>query len=156
MKNKLIATFLLFLVGCSSGGGTTGGMGHLIEAENSDNSYTVVFVNTYHASRKEAKSAALKRAAELTLEHGYRYFMVDSEESVTVSYSGDALPADNGYFPDNLDEVIIQRNYDKQSMDSKTSSQLYPGYQLTFYFSKNHSAGDTIDAHKLVPEADND
>ena len=79
MKNKLIATFLLFLVGCS-GGTSTVGKGHLMEAENSDNSYTVVFVNTDHASRKEAKSAALKRAAELTLEHGYRYFMVDSEE----------------------------------------------------------------------------
>ena len=154
MKNKLIAAFLLLLVGCK-GGSSMVGKGHLIEAENSDNSYTVVFVNTDHASRKEAKSAALKRAAELTLEHGYRYFMVDSEESVTVSYAGDALPADNGYFPDNLDEVIIQRNYDRQSMDSKTSSQLYPGYQLTFYFSKNHSAGDTMDARELTG-SDND
>jgi len=146
MKNKLILSLFVILFNYSE---ASSEISKVMEAENSNDSYTLVYVDTSNAGKKAARKAVLKRAAETTVDHGYRYFVIDSEDAVMVSYSGGQLPADTGYFPDNLDEVIIQRNFGKSSRDS--SSQYYPGYQIIFHFSQDSHLGKTKDSCKYVP-----
>jgi hypothetical protein len=146
MKNKLILSLFVILFNY---GEASSEISKVMEAENSNDSYTLVYVDTSNAGSKAARKAILKRAAETTVDHGYRYFVIDSEEAVMVSYSGEQLPADSGYFPDNLDEVIIQRNFGKRSTSSSPES--YPGYQIIFHFSQDSHLGKTKDACKYAP-----
>lgn len=155
MRIKLFLSVLLIfsLTGCRTED-SGAKLGHIMESVNADNSYTVVYVNKEGVSEEAARQALLKRAAEVAVNQGYRYFIIDSEAHVKVSFSGGGLPADEGYFPDNLyEEMIIQKDFDRNSRNarSRAPAELYPGYQVVFHFSEEYSAGKTLDACKFVP-----
>ncbi len=112
------------------------------EYQLNDTQYAVVVAQKGGMSKEEAKKIALKRAAELTVRQGNRYFVVVKEEEVWIletatktdgqDYHPD-IPDSSQYPPPNLYEEIIQRKDTRRdgiiSWES-TNAEKYPGLRL--------------------------
>lgn len=82
----ILIVMFLFLVGCSTPYQAEGFTGGYSELHLQDNIYKVYFRGNGYTSRERASNFALLRSAELTLEKGYKYFIImDSERYNNVS-----------------------------------------------------------------------
>ena len=76
MKRILTVLLCLSLVGCATGyhgKGLTGGYSNM---KLQDNIFKVTFNGNAYLSMEKAKDFALLRSAEITIENGYKYFVV--------------------------------------------------------------------------------
>ncbi|HEY5259491.1 MAG TPA: hypothetical protein VIJ46_02505 [Rhabdochlamydiaceae bacterium] len=154
MKSGLFLVVIVFfaLAGCRNDD-EVADSGRFMETRNQDNSYSVIYVNTGNESDKTARKRALTRAAELTVDNGYRYFHVASESSVTVASTNDDPSQDEANFPSNIDEeLIVEKNFSRRSIESRTSpsSQYYPAYKIVFHISEDEKQGNALDACNYV------
>jgi hypothetical protein len=123
-----------------------------LDYKEEDNSFAVVYIDyKSKLSEKEAREKALTRAAEITVENGYRYFKVDSEKSVYVQKSLNNGPN----MPSNLyQDLIIEREFGGTSLDKRANANapvgMYPGYKIVFQVSKAKFASDSVDACRLT------
>lgn len=150
MKIVLVLFSIVFfsLAGCRNDGAVVDA-GRFMEMKNEDNSYTVVYVNTGNESDRIARQRALERAAELTVDSGSRYFHITSESSVTVASTNGDPSQDEADFPSNIyQELIIEKNFSRSSIESRTSpsSQYYPAYKIVFYTTGDEKQGNVLDA----------
>jgi hypothetical protein len=103
-------------------------------------------------SPSAAKNMAKQRAAEVTVENGYRYFTMEDESEVQVVKAQDL-----GYqrFGGNAyQEVIMQRNFgrDQVSGRNQMSPQAtnYQAIRVVFSAFKDKPKGPSVDACKLT------
>lgn len=82
----VIAGFMLFS-GCSTSYQASGLNGGYSEIKKTPDSFIVVFKGNRFTPYEKVMEYALKRAAELTLKNGYKYFSVISSTDRTESYS---------------------------------------------------------------------
>ena len=90
---KLLALVLSFflLVGCATSYQKSGFTGGYEETQLAENVFRVNFRGNRYTKLPRATDFALLRTAELTLEHGYKYFVLVSESS-TVNNSSVTTP----------------------------------------------------------------
>lgn len=133
MKNIIIASLIsICLIGCkSSDEGLIGDK--IIEYHVDGNKYAVVVVQD-GLSKESAEKEAMKQAAQVAFDQGFRYFKVESASEVSViksnrRFSGESSAPKNIYY-----ELIQSGNFGKQPIPSEelTSESVYPGYRLLF------------------------
>ena len=79
----LLLISILFLAGCATPYQQSGLLGGFNEIRLSDNSFRVTFNGNAHTPSDKASNYCLLRCAELCLEHGYKYFVLISENTHT-------------------------------------------------------------------------
>lgn len=87
----LIALFGLFFIGCSTKYQPVGFTGGFSETQLSHNAFNVSFKGNGYTSREKASELALLRSAELTLNNGYKYFIILNSEKY-IDYSSHTSP----------------------------------------------------------------
>lgn len=144
----ILCCFFL-LLGCEKNNPNDRDFSYL-EYQLSSDQYAVIVLPKDSASDAQSKKAALQHAAKMTLQRGFRYFIVQSEGTVFVASSqseeGALMPRDMYY-------DIIQRQGDKTFHEqySKQTGQIRPGYRLAFTCSKTKESLQAVDACSLTP-----
>ncbi|MES2273447.1 MAG: hypothetical protein V4487_04590 [Chlamydiota bacterium] len=122
----------------------------VLEYQLEDQRYAVVVVQDDGISASRAKKMAKTKAAELTIENGYRYFVIVSEEATQVIKSDQS---DNQASPTNIyQELIIQGDFGKESQERRLGriQQAYPAIRLVFDCYKEKPRGKSMDACSLT------
>ena len=88
-----LALLVAFLAGCTSYGPYSGGWFPSFKSGYSDEVlspriYRVVFRGNQWSAAREVEDFALLRSADLTLEEGYRYFVILKGEDLTIPNDG--------------------------------------------------------------------
>lgn len=111
--------------------------------------YVVVVVETNGVTEEDAKKYAEKRAAEMTVAKGGRYFQVVSQQQTKVVKSDKSWPNSQA-LPQNLyQELIVEQDFGRESLKRRDlpSSSVYPAYRLVFEIKEDPSG---IDACGIV------
>ncbi len=98
----------------------------LLDYRIKNDTYAVVYVESPSTSHVDKKQA-LKHAAEVAHAHGYKYFIVNSEEKVSVSLAGSE--GQSFIFYEHLEGEFIN-SYAPESYSS--DGMLYPGLKITY------------------------
>ncbi len=95
-----------------------------------DQQYVILVVEDDGVDEERAKKAAMQKAAQVSLDNGYRYFSILSEKTIeVVKLSG----GKTSQVPGNLyQEKIIEKDFSKKALeqDSSFPSGTYPAYRL--------------------------
>ncbi len=126
-KSLLVLLIALFLTGCASGYGKYGffNSGGYQEKSLSSDSVLVTFTGSSYTSIEKTYAYAMRRAAEITLKHGYSYFLVLSNRS---------------YFKKETTET-----------STVTLTAAWPTSEIKIQFS-SHKTAKTYDAKKVLAE----
>ena len=114
----------------------------------SDSKFTVISVQKDGMSKEDTKQSALTRAAQITKDHGFRYFRVESEHEVGVYVNKPNWPT-QGDFPGNLYEEDIQEHgfdRDRVYQEDYAGAREYPGYQIVFECFQDKPSSDAHDS----------
>jgi len=85
-KIIFLAAFVIFINGCATTYQADGLTGGFSETQLGENIFQVSFRGNAYTRKNRASDFTLLRSAELTLEHGFRYFIItESEKDTTVS-----------------------------------------------------------------------
>lgn len=101
-------------------------MGDRIVEYNTNNKHFTIVVIKDDLSDERAKKYALKRAAEITVQKGYRYFIIKAEENVFFMRGKKDWP--NAYdFPQDLyQEEIIEKGFNRERFIEKDETDSSP------------------------------
>ena len=84
MRNSIVmAAFSIILMGCATSYQKESYTGGFSETQLGENVFQVSFSGNSYTSRKKASDFTLLRAAELSLENGFKYFIVVDSEKYT-------------------------------------------------------------------------
>lgn len=122
----------------------------LIEYQLEGDQYAVVVVMD-GLSASEAKKIAMKRAAEIVVQQGDRYFTVDTEQETSVIKSDDDL--DNQRFYGNMyQELIIEGDFNRDRLRYRSlpNTSTYSAFRLVFTSFKDKPGKKAIDACTLT------
>jgi hypothetical protein len=150
MFNYKNIAFCCFILGSCFAGGQDFEQSTL-EYNLKEHQYAVlVVIEDGKSSPEEVQKYLKKRAAEITLEKGYRYFVINHEDQVSVAKSNkneDTSGPSNLYY-----DLIQEGDFGRQQLDSQgeTTSGLYPAYRLVFTCYQDKPNGKAIDARSLV------
>jgi len=151
LTNILLAAALVF-VGCRSDSSLADTIGdQTIHYQVEGNKYAVVIVED-GVSQKEAKEYAMKKAAEVARDNGYRYFTIESEGEVAVAKSEKDFPSEQS-MPRNLYYELIQSgNFGRDRVTSGDVAPvgMYNGYRMVFSCYKEAPSGRAVDACKYT------
>jgi hypothetical protein len=87
MKTFIAVLTLTLLTGCSTPYQQTGFSGGFTETRLQENAFSVSFRGNGYTSRERSTDFALLRCAELTMEHGFRFFVIaDSTQDTKTAY----------------------------------------------------------------------
>ena len=136
MKKRLLLTAgpsLLLLAGCSTSYHEKGffGDGYSDYRVNQDK-FAVTFRGNEYTDSEDVRRFALTRAAELTLQNGFRYFKILSEKDISRKATETSTTEH--------DESIFTRKVNKQS----------PGIDLMIRCYDQEPDGDAIDAREFL------
>jgi hypothetical protein len=108
------ATLGVSLLGCATGYHSTGATGGFQETQLGPAIYQVRFNGNAYTSNDRASEFLMRRCAEVALEHGKRYFVLKSSDSVSETSFGYRFPSREAVIQvldeardDSLDAVII-------------------------------------------------
>lgn len=122
---------------------------NIIDYKVKENTYAVVVVQEQGMSRSEVKQIALKRAAEITQKHHFRFFVIETKEDVqaTQSSKSKSLVPGNRYY-----EVIQSDNFGRDRFENSGDAQIhtYPAYRLIFQCYSDKPSRKAIDSCTLV------
>ena len=142
-----VIVFLLFVCGCRSNSNVDIS-NRFITYKLDGNRYAVVYVAVEKTSLSQSRDYALKKAAELTRDSGYRYFKVDSDEEVMIAHK--APTPDTHEFHQNLyEELIIQQDFGRNPYapgEYPQNPRLFPGRKLTITCYEEDPGKGAIDA----------
>lgn len=93
------------------------------------NQYVVVVAEEEGVTKSEAEKYALKRAAKIAHEHGYRYFYIESETDVIVMRTEPQTPQQT--MPKNI--YYEQQQSSNFGRDEVLTPQMQPSYSLPAY-----------------------
>jgi hypothetical protein len=112
-----------------------------------DQKYVILVIQD--DSKSQTRKTAKQKAAAVTLDNGYRYFSILSEEEVditTLSQTAQSQVPENIY-----QELIIQKNFSRQNLEQNeaTNVESVPAIRLIISCSKKKpSTGKFFDALK--------
>jgi hypothetical protein len=99
----------------------------------------------------QAKQMARKRAAEITVKNGGRYFVIESEVEAQVVKSDDAWPNNNAFYGNMYQELIVEGNFGKESRQRASgNTSIYPAIRLVFTIYSKKPKGKAVDACSLT------
>lgn len=100
-------------------------------------------------SEKEAKQEALKAAAEMTVNQGYEYFVVEGEKEVVVVKAGDSRLEDSERPRNIYYELIQSNNFGREPLNSADPylAKAYLGWRMEFSMHHDPVKG-AVDAHQ--------
>ncbi len=81
--NHIFLVLLIFLAGCATGYHSLGYTGGFSDVQLSQNSFKISFTGNGHTLQNRAVDFALLRSADLTIRHGFKYFVIDAIEEHT-------------------------------------------------------------------------
>ena len=87
MKTVLVLLLCLGLVGCATGYARRGWTGGYSDMKIQDDVFRVAFSGNAYIGRGRVEDYTLLRSAEVTLENGYKYFIIIDERSATSTSS---------------------------------------------------------------------
>jgi hypothetical protein len=122
----------------------------VIEYQLEGGQYAVIVVMD-GISPLEAKKMARQRAAEITVQQGGRYFVIDSEQDTQVIKSDEEM--DHHRFYGNMyQELIIENDFDRDRLryQGLPATNLYSAYRLVFTFYKIKPSFKAIDACSII------
>ena len=136
MKKRLILTTglaALLLAGCSTSYHQKGflGDGYSDYRVNQDK-FAVTFRGNEYTDSEDVRRFALTRAAELTLQNGFRYFKILSEKDISRQAVEISTTEQN--------ESVVQRKVKKQA----------PGIDLMIHCFDQEPEGDAIEAREFL------
>ncbi len=86
---KKIFFFILVLSQLRAGASSENlGEGIYIQKELSKNQFSLIYTSTGNFSRERARRSLLRKASEVTLQKGFRFFAIDREEGVILAKKG--------------------------------------------------------------------
>ncbi len=108
MRNSLLmVTLCLLSFGCATGYHQSGFSGGFRDTKLQEGTYRVEFRGNGYTGNQKSEDFVLLRCAEITLENGYRYFVIVDEKSVLRSYVvGDSQGVSTFHKP--LERNVIQ------------------------------------------------
>ncbi len=143
----LLITAMFAFLGCRSDMSASALADRTIQYQIEGNRYAVVVAED-GISEGQAKEEAVKRAAQVAVDNGYRYFVVDSESEVSMMKSNQGFPSP-GSRPTNLYYELIQSgNFGREPIDQPQPSMenLYSGWRIQFSCYKERPSRKAIDA----------
>ena len=118
-------------------------LGRVMEYSLPDDRFAVVSAQDPGMTPEQTRLAAYTRASEITAAKGYRFFIVDKEETVQVLQSNNPTP-----MPGNLyQELIMEKGNGRDTLQQQPSStETLPGIRLTIRFVRDEKSGKAVDA----------
>ena len=116
IKRLTILITTLFVLSCATTYQSQSWTGGFSETQLDTNVYTVRFRGNGYTSSARASDFTLLRSAELTLENGYKYFMI----------------IDSGSYRDISQTSIPQQNYNYGTISGDGGTAYYSGYDTTY------------------------
>lgn len=127
VRNIICAFLILTLGGCATSYQSTGLTGGFSETRLAEDMFRVEFTGNGFTRGERASDFALLRASELTLDNGYRYFVIMDEnhdvQRHTYTTSGTTSTSVNSY--GNYTDVNVRQN------EGTTQTFFKPGSTLT-------------------------
>jgi hypothetical protein len=122
----------------------------IIEYQEDGGKYVVVVVMD-GISQSEARKMARKRAAEIVVGRGDRYFTIDEEQETQVIKSED-IPSNQRFYGNMYQELIIEKDFGKSAVTRQTlpMSNTYPAVRMVFTSYKEKPSGKSFDACKFT------
>jgi hypothetical protein len=144
LKYLPLITLVIFLGGCATGYHSRSFNGGYSEIMTNQDSFIVTFSGNRYTSGERTMRYALLRAAELTLNNGYKYFAILSSVDQTSSYnysntSGNALGSGNsfGYSSFTYSGSIVKPGISIRIKCFKEKTQRYEVIDARFYLDTN-------------------
>ncbi|MRR07482.1 MAG: hypothetical protein EG828_11185 [Deltaproteobacteria bacterium] len=152
MKLCIIFTIAAIMAGCATTYQAHGWKGGFSSVQLDENVFQVTFNGNGYTSRERANDFALLRSAELTLEYGYKYFViVDARQhSENSSYTTPATATTNLSGQTYGSTSVYGNNANFYSNTNGTATTTISGGE-TVYISKP-SSSNTIICFKEKPE----
>lgn len=143
-----LAAAAVFLGVCRNSHSACAPLGQgIIEYQNQDNQYVVVVVQEDGLSLAKAKEKALQKAAEITVQNGYRYFKIESEQKTQVIQANKPWPGSQGFYGNMYQELIIEKDFDRDRMQREVPTEsVYPALRVVFNCFKDKPLGKSVDA----------
>jgi mRNA degradation ribonuclease J1/J2 len=126
---------------------------NVIEYQIQGDRYAVIVVREQGMSLAQAKKMARQRAAEITVENGDRFFVVESEIEVQMVRTGEGLDDANAFYGNMYQELIVEKDFSKQQTQAQpeSSGQVVPALRLVFVIYPNKQGSKSIDACAHTP-----
>lgn len=123
-----------------------------LEYQIEGNKYAVVIVQDDGISSAQAKKYARQRAAEITVEKGYRYYTIDSEQETQVMKSDKQWPNNQDFHQNLYQELIIEQDFGRESLQRRSGSieRMYPAFRMVFQVYQEKPIGRSVDACTLT------
>jgi hypothetical protein len=119
---------------------------HFLISQIEEGRYSVIYVEAEGESQEEAKRKAVKKAAAVTYDNHYRYFSIESEQTVMVRYS----PPSEEPPLDHYEELIADHRGYVITSSSLERSEFYPGMKIIFQCYTNNPPNGAIDSCSLI------
>lgn len=145
-----MAALAAFLGTCYRSNGTLAGNGNVLEYRVQGDQYAVVIVREGGMSEKDARKLAHQRAAEITVDHGNQYFIVNSETKVEVLASDE--DGSTSFNKNLYQEKIIQGDFGKEQLNQSEapSANMTPALRIIFTMYSEKPAFRSMDACKYT------
>ncbi len=136
MRNQILVLAVLALLGGCSFNRVASGptQPQVVDYTQSDGNVVLLVVQPQGMDPQKAKQMALQRAAEITVENGYRYFRVVSESETQVVQSQGNGQGNEGYTTNMYQEYTVEGDFGRESVDKRATqgSDVYPAWRCEF------------------------
>ncbi len=132
---------IILLCGCATAYQPQSFSGGFTETQLSENIFQVNFNGNGYTDQEKATDFSLLRSAELTLEHGFKYFaVVDSQNDSSISAHTTPLQAHTTVNTNTYGTLNSYGNYGSYSGDTYGTADTYFTGGNTYYISKPSAA----------------
>jgi hypothetical protein len=149
MKKSILFTSAFLLLAACKGDVLADADRQTIQYQTGQDQFAIVIVQEDGMSDQAARELAMKKAAQLTLDKEYRYFILESQGQVmAMSPSGSNYQA-----PRNLYYELIQSgdfSRDQFSDSPANETQTYTGFRIMIRCYKQNPGSKGVDACTLV------
>lgn len=104
----------------------------IVEYDTKNKEFSIVVIKDKDLDDATAKKYAIKRAAELTVKKGYRYFEIRSEEDILYMQGKKGWPSTYDVPQDLYEEEIIERGFNRERFIQKDEADSSPRPALRF------------------------
>ncbi len=104
--------------------------GQIVSYQTGENQFTILAIVDHDVSKPQAKEAARQKGAQMTLENGFRYFSIVSEDETQVVKTSSGA---NAQVPGNLyQELIVEKQFGRESLNQNQGGATitYPAVKL--------------------------
>lgn len=114
--------------------------------------YAVLVVREGGMSEQQARTLARQRAAEIAVEQGDRYFIIEGETQVQMVQTGGDYPNQNAFYGNMYHELIVEKDFSKQQTTAQQEggTRIVPALRVVFVIYPIKENGSALDACKYT------